>query len=93
MFLTYHQKYSPPKKNQQLWNVHKYSVKKKGVGFWNPESDTPDLIDIGLPQRGSYSMNKRLKKMRRAIKTVWEDDIRMDGMQAIFSKNYTSHTI
>lgn len=90
MYLTYHQKYSPPKINSS--EMFKYSVKKKR--FWNPELHTPDLIDIGQTQRGSYSMSKTAikKKIRRAIKNGvkrWHSN----GWNAIFSKQYTSHTI
>lgn len=62
--------------------MFKYSVK---IRVFEIQSCTlPIQIDVSLPRRGSYSMNKRLK-IRRAIKTVWKGDIRMDGMQAIFS--------
>lgn len=62
--------------------MFKYSVK---IRVFEIQSCTlPIQIDASLPRRGSYSMNKGLK-MRRAIKTVWKGDIRMDGMQAIFS--------
>lgn len=89
MYLTYHQKYSPPKINSS--EMFKYSVKKKKVlksrvahSRFNRHWPNP-MWELQYEQNGYKKKNQEGNK-----KTVWKGDIRMDGMQ--FSRNSTHPT-
>lgn len=93
MVLTYQPEYSPPKTNKKKTKI------KRSEMFTNTVLKGCEIHCCTRDQTsvhrdfGSYSIIERLK-MGRAVRTVRKDDIRMDGMQVIFSKKRcTSHTI